>query len=69
MSLLNKLKAGESSIAGLNGADPPIVDQSLSKLHDEYSLDGKPYMNNLPSPTQLAATIKEDSKYINHLPK
>jgi len=69
MSLLNKLKAGDSSIAGLNGADPPIKDQALSTLHDEYSLDGKPYMNNLPSPTQLAASINEDSKYMNKLPK
>jgi|TARA_B100001094_G_C17991031_1_gene700210 hypothetical protein len=69
MSLLNKLKAGESSLTGLDGNSPPIVDQALSTLHNEYSLDGKPFMNNLPSPTQLAASIKESSKYVNNLPE
>ena len=38
MSLLNKLKAGESSLTGLDGNSPPIVDQALSTLHNEYSL-------------------------------
>ena len=69
MSLLNKLRAGESSLTGLDGNSPPIVDQALSTLHNEYSLDGKPYMNNLPSPTQLAATINENDKYLNNLPE
>jgi hypothetical protein len=38
-------------------------------LHNQYSLDGQPYMNNLPSPTQLKATISENDKYLNNLPE
>ena len=69
MSLLNKLQAGESALTGLDGNSPPIVDLSLSTLHKTYSLDGVPFMNNLPSPTQLKATITEDDKYLNNLPE
>jgi|TARA_R100001443_G_scaffold96115_2_gene102922 hypothetical protein len=69
MSLLDKLRAGESALTGLDGASPAIVDQALSTLHKTYSLDGQPYMNNLPSPTQLKATISENDKYLNNLPE
>ena len=69
MSLLDKLRAGESALTGLDGASPAIVDQALSTLHKTYSIDGQPFMNNLPSPTQLKATINEDDKYLNNLPE
>lgn len=69
MSVKEKLLAGESSLTGLNGAVPQVVDQQLSTLHNQYSLDGNPNMNNLPNPTSLAFKVKEDRKYLNNLPK
>ncbi len=69
MSIKDKLLAGESSLTGLNGTTPEIKDQQLSTLHDEYSLNGRPNMNNLPNPTSLAYKVKEDRKYLNNLPK
>ena len=69
MSIKDKLLAGESSLTGLNGTTPEIKDQQLSTLHNEYSLNGRPNMNNLPSPTTLAYKVKEDRKYLNNLPK
>ncbi len=69
MSVKEKLLAGESSLTGLNGAVPQVADQQLSTLHNQYSLDGNPNMSNLPNPTSLAFKVKEDSKYLNNLPK
>ena len=69
MSIKDKLLAGESSLTGLNGTTPEVKDQQLSTLHNEYSLNGRPNMNNLPSPTTVAYKVKEDRKYLNNLPK
>ena len=66
MSLKDKLLAGQASNQSLNGDQPNIVDQQLSKLHDEYSLNGDPYIPNKPAPTSLGNISQR--RYLNNLP-
>ena len=68
MSILKKLESGDSTLTGLNGSSPSPLDQQLSKLHFDYSLDGKPYVKGEPQPTQLAGEISEGDKYMNNQP-
>tara|TARA_R100000541_G_scaffold1068_2_gene4974 strand:- start:350 stop:559 length:210 start_codon:yes stop_codon:yes gene_type:complete len=68
MSILKKLENGDSTLTGLNGSSPTPLDQQLSKLHDVYSLDGKPYVKGEPQPTQLGGEISEGDKYMNNQP-
>ena len=53
MALLNKLTQQGSVYTGLNGTTPPIDDQTQSKLHLEYSINGNPNIPNRPSPSVL----------------
>ena len=46
MGLLNKLETGQSTLTGLNGGTPSTPEFSLSKLHDTYSVNGNPKINN-----------------------
>jgi|TARA_R110000787_G_scaffold53250_1_gene124949 hypothetical protein len=68
MSILKKLESGDSTLTGLNGSSPTPTDQQISKLHFDYSLDGKPYVKGEPQPTQLAGEVREGGKYMNNLP-
>ena len=56
MGLLDKLTAGAgSTLSSGNGATPstPIGATPLSKLHDEYSINGNPYQPFKPTPSVL----------------
>ncbi len=53
MGLQNKLINGGSVYTQYNGTTPPIEDKSLSKLHYEYSLNGKPNLLGEPNPSAL----------------
>ncbi len=54
MGLKDKLTNKGSILSSLNGSTPPIPDLKGSKLHNEYSIDGKPIMpNKLPPPSIL----------------
>ena len=68
MSILKKLESGDSTLTGLNGSSSTPLDQQLSKLHFDYSLDGKPYVKGEPQPTQLGGEISEGDKYMNNQP-
>jgi hypothetical protein len=68
MRIFKKLESGDSTLSGLNGSYPTPEDQQLSKLHFDYSLDGKPYVKGEPQPTQLAGEISEGDKYMNNQP-
>jgi hypothetical protein len=53
MTLEKRLKNGESTLTSLNGTTPPIEDKKQSKLHFEYSINGKPEILGRPEPSQL----------------
>ena len=40
-----------------------------SQLHDEYSINGNPNIDNKPSPSLLDLDGKTPSKYVDNLPK
>ena len=42
---------------------------SNSQLHDEYSINGNPNIDNKPSPSLLDLDGKTPSKYVDNLPK
>lgn len=56
--LRNKLEQqGGSTYSNLNGADPTLTNQRLSKLHFEYSINNNPHIEpkyvGFPKPSQL----------------
>jgi hypothetical protein len=53
MALEKRLKKGESTLTSFNGATPPIEDKSQSKLHYDYSINGRPEILGRPEPSQL----------------
>ena len=53
MAILDKLTSGGSNFTRLNGATPSIPNFKDSKVHDEYSINGKPNIPNKPSPSGL----------------
>jgi len=40
-----------------------------SQLHDEYSINGNPNIDNKPAPSLLDLDGKTPSKYVDNLPK
>lgn len=67
MSLLNKLKEKGSTLSSLNGSTPQTPDFSQSKLHNDYSINGKPSLVNKPQPSRLDPI--KISKYTDNLPR
>lgn len=53
MALETRLLKGESTLTSFNGTTPPIEDKKQSKLHFEYSINGKPEILGRPEPSQL----------------
>lgn len=53
MALIDKLTTQGSVYTGLNGATPVIEDKKQSKIHDEYSINGRPNIPNRPTPSIL----------------
>ena len=55
MSLLDKLTKQGSTLSKYDGTNPPKQEPSLrsSKLHDEYSINGKPGLEGKPAPSTL----------------
>lgn len=53
MAILDKLTSGGSNFTRLNGTTPSIPNFKDSKVHDEYSINGKPNIPNKPSPSGL----------------
>lgn len=53
---------------------PSSTEQQLSKLHNQYSLNGNPNINNKPAPSRLdlrgvSPKIPGKLPYLNNLPK
>jgi|TARA_R110002126_G_scaffold166900_1_gene314732 hypothetical protein len=53
MALINQLLNQGSIYSNLNGAPGPQPNLAGSKLHNEYSLNGKPKVKNKPAPSIL----------------
>lgn len=63
MGLVKKLKKDGSPLSKNNGGNNeiPVGATDLSKLHYEYSLNGKPNVPNKPKPSQLDLNGKKPS--------
>lgn len=70
MGLFDLLKLGKSKL-GYSGVTPPVWPGDLknSKLHDQYSLNGKPNVGVDESPSQLDINGKTPKQYLDNLPK
>lgn len=53
MALLDKLTTQGSVLSNLNGAAGPQPNFAGSKLHNEYSINGKPFVLFKPAPSIL----------------
>lgn len=53
MALLNKYNQNISTLSGPQSPKTPVGATAESKLHDQYSLNGKPNQKNKPSPSIL----------------
>ncbi len=54
MSILNSFTSNGSILSNLNGQQGPQPDFAQSKLHDEYSINGDPFVKQQPSPSTLS---------------
>lgn len=69
MGILDTLQTKGSNYSKLNGKDTSIPNFKESKLHDEYSINGKPKFIGKPEPSELDLDGKLPSKYLENLPK
>lgn len=70
MSILNTLKSQGSTLSNLNGAQGPTPNFDQSKLHDEYSINGNPFVKQQPSPSTLSLKgIIPPNAYKNNTPE
>jgi len=70
MALINQLLNQGSIYSNLDGGDAKVPNFKGSKLHDEYSLNGKPRLKNKPSPSTLDLNGKIPSNnYRNNAPE
>lgn len=53
MAILDKLKTQGSVLSNLNGGQAVVPNFKDSKLHNEYSINGKPNVPKKPSPSEL----------------
>ena len=53
MALLDKYNQNTSTLSGPKSPKTPVGATAESKLHDQYSLNGKPNQKNKPSPSTL----------------
>ena len=70
-SLLTMLTVDGTPLSVDNGGQPPIPNFELSKLHDTYSIDGIPHVDNEPAPSQLdlnSGYPTENGAYMDNLP-
>jgi hypothetical protein len=53
MALKNKLSSTGSPLSNLNGGTATIPNFKLSKVHNEYSINGSPTLPGKPAPSKL----------------
>ena len=53
MALKNKLTSTGSPLSNLNGGTATVPNFKLSKVHDEYSINGSPIVPGKPAPSIL----------------
>ena len=76
MGLLDKLTKQGSNLTKFDGTTPETMPGSLkdSKLHDQYSINGRPRLNSKPSPSDLdwegkTPTVIGKYPYLDNLPE
>lgn len=70
MSILNTLTSQGSILSNLNGSQGPQPNFDQSKLHDEYSLNGNPFLKSEPKPTVLGLKgLTPSNSYRNNTPE
>ena len=70
MSILNSFTTNGSILSNLNGQQGPQPNFDQSKLHDEYSINGNPFVKEQPSPSTLILKgITPPSAYKNNAPE
>ena len=70
MAIINQLLNQGSIYSNLDGRDAAIPNFKESKLHNEYSLNGKPGLKNKPAPSILDLNGKIPSNnYRNNAPE
>lgn len=70
MSIFNSFKTNGSILSNLNGQQGPQPAFDRSKLHDEYSINGNPFVKNQPSPSTLSLKgITPPGAYKNNAPE
>ena len=70
-SLKEILENDGTPLSVQNGGTPPIPDFADSKLHDTYSMDGIPFVDGKPAPSQLdldGGYPTENGAYVDNLP-
>jgi len=67
MSILGQEKNSTLSQGGITQDNVPEL--VVSKLHNEYSINGNPNIINKPKPSILDLDGKAPSKYTDNLPK
>ena len=71
MGLQNKLTTQGSPLSKGNGGPipTPVGATELSKLHDQYSIDGNPNIPNKPTPSTLDLDGLTPPRYLDNLPE
>jgi hypothetical protein len=72
MGLLTKLtQEGGSLLSEFDGTTPPLTNSSSpqSVLHNTYSINGTPGLQNVPTPSLLDLNGITPPQYINNLPE
>ncbi len=53
MAILDKYNKNQSTLSGPQNPTIPVGATDQSKLHDQYSINGNPNINNRPKPSKL----------------
>lgn len=70
MGILQSFQSKGSILSSLDGKTPSTLNLKDSKLHNTYSLDGKPNIAGVKqTPSVLDLDGKTPKKYIDNLPK
>lgn len=71
MSLINKLTSQGSPLTPYNGNQPPQMANLTpnSRLHNQYSINGNPFLDNKPTPSQLDLNGVTPPKYSDNPPQ
>lgn len=68
MGLLDQLTNNGSNLSEFDGATPPTPNFGGSRLHNQYSINGRPNVVGKPNPSTLDLDGETPPKYLDNLP-